>query len=64
MRAITTLGSRLGKEVTAEGVETDAQRRFIVGEGASQLQGYLISRPVPAADVAALFHADTKRKVA
>ena len=64
VRAITTLGSRLGMEVTAEGVETDAQRRFIVGEGASQLQGYLISRPVPAADVAALFHADTKRKVA
>ncbi len=55
VRAITTLGSRLGMAVTAEGVETEAQRRFMEAEGATQLQGYLISKPVSAATVAAMF---------
>lgn len=60
VRAITTLGRRLGMAVTAEGVETEAQRAFMLGEGASQLQGYLISRPVPADAVAELFRAHSR----
>jgi diguanylate cyclase (GGDEF)-like protein len=55
VRAITTLGSRLGMAVTAEGVETEGQRRFMTEEGATQIQGYLVSRPLPAAQVRALF---------
>ena len=55
VRAIAMLGTSLGMKTTAEGVETDAQSSFIAGEGCDQLQGYLISRPVPAKQVQALF---------
>jgi EAL domain-containing protein (putative c-di-GMP-specific phosphodiesterase class I) len=36
--------------VIAEGVETEAQRRFLTERGCHEIQGYLISRPVPAAE--------------
>ncbi len=62
VRAITTLGARLGMAVTAEGVETEAQRRFMQQEGADQLQGYLISKPVTAEVAAAMFHAARARE--
>ena len=55
VQAIASLGSKLGMTVTAEGVETDAQRRFVTAEGCHQLQGYLFSKPVAAARVAELF---------
>lgn len=55
VRAITTLGCRLGMSVTAEGVETEAQRQFMAREGADQLQGFLFSKPVPAESVRSLF---------
>jgi diguanylate cyclase (GGDEF)-like protein len=55
VRAIATLGASLGIKTTAEGVETDRQARFIAEEGCDQIQGYLVSRPVPAARIAVLF---------
>ncbi|MBY0295501.1 MAG: EAL domain-containing protein [Methylobacterium sp.] len=55
VRAIATLGASLGIKTTAEGVETDQQSRFIADEGCDQIQGYLVSRPVPAAHIAVLF---------
>ncbi len=55
VQAVATLGTKLGMIVTAEGVETEEQRGFVTGEGCHQLQGYLISRPLPAARVADLF---------
>ncbi|GJE02217.1 bifunctional diguanylate cyclase/phosphodiesterase [Methylobacterium isbiliense] len=55
VRAIAMLGASLGMKTTAEGVETDAQSSFITGEGCDQIQGYLISRPVPARQIEALF---------
>ena len=55
VRAIATLGASLGMKTTAEGVETDAQSSFIAEQGCDQLQGYLISRPVPADRIQALF---------
>ena len=45
--AITTLGHSLGFDVLAEGVETEAQRRFLLGVGCRRAQGYLFSPPVP-----------------
>ena len=59
VRAITTLGMSLGLKTTAEGVETEAQSVFIVGEGCDQLQGYLISRPIPLETITALFAASS-----
>jgi diguanylate cyclase (GGDEF)-like protein len=46
--AIVGLGHRLNLTVVAEGVETIAQRDFLVREGCQVVQGYLFSRPAPA----------------
>ncbi len=48
--AILGLSGTLGKATTAEGVETDGQRDFLVANGCTDLQGYLFSRPVPLTD--------------
>lgn len=49
VRAIIAMGANLGLDVTAEGVETEAQRQFVNGLGCDTLQGYLLGRPMPAA---------------
>jgi EAL domain-containing protein (putative c-di-GMP-specific phosphodiesterase class I) len=46
-QAIVALGHSLDLSVVAEGVETTGQRDFLVAAGCDQLQGYLISRPLP-----------------
>ncbi len=37
----------LGLQVVAEGVETDAQRDWLLAQGCDLLQGYLLARPMP-----------------
>jgi EAL domain-containing protein (putative c-di-GMP-specific phosphodiesterase class I) len=51
VRAIVTMGHELGHRVLAEGVETAAQRDFLVRAGYDFAQGFLFSRPLPAARV-------------
>ena len=51
IRAIAGLGNTLGIETTAEGVETEAQLEFVRRGGCTEVQGYLISRPLPVADL-------------
>jgi diguanylate cyclase (GGDEF)-like protein/PAS domain S-box-containing protein len=46
--AIIELASALGMEAVAEGVETEAQREFLVQRGCPLAQGYLLGLPVPA----------------
>ena len=48
-RAIVQLGLSLGMTVTAEGVETEAQRAFLLRQGCDQVQGLLIGPPMPLA---------------
>ena len=55
VRAIASLGSNLGMIVAVEGIETESQARFIEANGGHQMQGYLISRPVPPDMVERLF---------
>ena len=52
--AIIRLAQALGREVVAEGVETEEQQTFLTEEGCPLAQGYHLSRPLPAAEVTAL----------
>lgn len=47
VRAIASLGQSLGMATVAEGVETEEQMARIVSDGCTDVQGYLISRPMP-----------------
>jgi diguanylate cyclase (GGDEF)-like protein len=54
VRAVAALGASLGMRTTAEGVETAEQMTRVRDDGCTEVQGYLLSRPVPAPDVAGL----------
>jgi diguanylate cyclase (GGDEF)-like protein len=54
VRSVAQLGVSLGMATTAEGVETKDQLDLVRSEGCTDIQGYFISRPVPASDVARL----------
>jgi diguanylate cyclase (GGDEF)-like protein/PAS domain S-box-containing protein len=45
IRAIVALSKSLGLNIVAEGVETDAQREFLLENGCEILQGFLFSPP-------------------
>jgi EAL domain-containing protein (putative c-di-GMP-specific phosphodiesterase class I) len=54
VRAITGLGENLGISTTAEGVETAEQLVQLREHGCTEVQGYFLSPPRPAAEVEAL----------
>src|SRR5437660_1911517 len=53
-QAIISMGKALGMTVIAEGVETVEQETFLRNHGCDEMQGFLISRPVPAQQMAEL----------
>jgi EAL domain-containing protein (putative c-di-GMP-specific phosphodiesterase class I) len=48
--AIIRMANQLNFKVIAEGVETEKERDFLAEQGCDIIQGYLISRPLPAED--------------
>jgi EAL domain-containing protein (putative c-di-GMP-specific phosphodiesterase class I) len=58
---IIQLAEALGMEAVAEGVETEDERRLLVARGCELGQGYLFGRPMPAAELTALFAAHQGR---
>ena len=53
IEAVISLARSLGMSTIAEGVESEAQRRFLRQQGCERIQGYLLGRPMPAAAIAA-----------
>ena len=58
VRAMLTLGQTLGHQVIAEGIETPAQLAMLRELGVHEGQGYLLSRPMSAAQVGEWLAAD------
>ena len=57
VQAVIGLGASLGTTTVAEGVETEAQLALLRRSGCDEVQGFLFSRPVPAADLRVLIAA-------
>ncbi|WP_150287633.1 putative bifunctional diguanylate cyclase/phosphodiesterase [Rhabdaerophilum calidifontis] len=60
VHSVVHLGRALGLEVTAEGVETEEQRRFLQAVGCHFLQGYLFSKPVSADAIDEMLRAEAE----
>lgn len=63
VHAIINLGRALGMQVIAEGVETEAQRRFLLGAGCHEFQGFLFAPAVPTLEFEALRVPGAHRRV-
>jgi EAL domain-containing protein (putative c-di-GMP-specific phosphodiesterase class I) len=53
-QAIISMGKALGMTVVAEGVENAEQEAFLRTHGCDEMQGFLISKPLPARQMAEL----------
>jgi len=54
VKAIIAMGHGLDLSVIAEGIETEIQQQFLSDLNCDEAQGYLISRPMPAAEMTEL----------
>ncbi len=54
LRAVAALANGLGMSSTAEGVETREQLAKVKAEGYTEIQGFLVSKPLPLHEVARL----------
>jgi len=51
VRAVVSIAAERHMTTTAEGVETEAQQQLLRALGCSEMQGYLFSKPKPAAEI-------------
>ena len=62
IESVINMAHALKLRVIAEGVETNEQLALLAGLGCNEIQGYLISRPLPAREITAfLLQQDQKR---
>lgn len=61
---ILQLGNTFQVSTTIEGIETEGQMEFVRALGASEAQGFLISRPVSASDAYAILQREPVKHVA
>ncbi len=64
VRTIISLAQNLDLDIVAEGVETEDQQRLLFEMGCTHAQGYLFSRPVPAASLATMLAENAKQSSA
>ena len=57
VRSLIVMAHNLGLDVIAEGVETNAQAAFLADEHCDEVQGFLYSKPIPAAEFEATLRA-------
>jgi diguanylate cyclase (GGDEF)-like protein/PAS domain S-box-containing protein len=62
-RSIIAMAHGLKRSVIAEGVETEAQLAFLRDHDCEEMQGYLFSKPVPAAEIARLLRAPAQAQL-
>ncbi|WP_409362801.1 EAL domain-containing protein [Bradyrhizobium diazoefficiens] len=55
VQAVVNIAAASNMTTVAEGVETEAQREMLRALGCTEMQGYLFSKPKPAAEVRQLF---------
>jgi len=60
-RAIVAMATNLGLVTIAEGVETEAERKFLLQVGCAEGQGYLYSHPLPPGEIAHVLRSRQQR---
>ena len=55
VRAVAALANGLGIPATAEGVESKEQLDTVRSEGCTEMQGFLLSKPLPAHEIERVF---------
>ncbi|MFP6816420.1 MAG: EAL domain-containing protein, partial [Pseudomonadales bacterium] len=61
INAIVAMARGLKLDLIAEGVENRTQLRYLYSQGCSEVQGFIFTRPVPAATIKALVEQDPYR---
>jgi EAL domain-containing protein (putative c-di-GMP-specific phosphodiesterase class I) len=60
---VARLGRALGLTITAEGVETKEQHRFVRAAGCHQLQGFLFSKAVSPEEIQEMLNPAKREKL-
>jgi diguanylate cyclase (GGDEF)-like protein len=64
VQAVVTIADARNMTTTAEGVETEQQRKILRGLGCTEMQGYLFSPARPAAELKRLFFSPSEKPLA
>jgi len=64
VQAIVNIAAARHMTTTVEGVETEQQKHLLRTLGCAEMQGFLFSKPKPAAEIKRLFFSHAKRSVA